>query len=418
MRYVMSRYQNLMFQEAFGNYETLLRKVTYNPAMGNYLDMVNNDRAPAQPATSTRVPNENYAREIMQLFSIDLDELNADGTPLLDAQGKPIPTYGQAEIAEFAKVFTGYTYANAAGTPPTGKTGTRYYAAPMVPYPDDQHHRAMIRSPRRCSTALRFPPDQTAQQDIDAAVRNVFMHPNTAGVRQQAADPASRDRQSVAGLRRARRCGLQQQRRGRAWRHGGGGQGDPARPRSPRRRQDGIGLRHAARAGADGHGHDPRAQRRHRRQPPRKQPPATSGSVRTTRPRCSTTSCRTPKVPGTSILGPEFGIHTTVSAVGRANLSTSWCTAATTADTTIPKRAAPSSSSRRSRRSPINPAAMVSLINQHLAGGQFPAALEPTIVTAVSAITMSATPTAAERTNRARMAVYLMASSYDFQVQR
>ncbi len=78
--YVMSRYQNIMFQNAFGNYETLLRKVTYSPAMGNYLDMVNNDR----PA-GTRVPNENYAREIMQLFSINLVELNADGTPILDA---------------------------------------------------------------------------------------------------------------------------------------------------------------------------------------------------------------------------------------------------------------------------------------------------------------------------------------------
>src|SRR4029453_12546138 len=78
--HVMSRYQNIMFEEAFGNYHTLLAKVSVNPAMGNYLDAVNNDR----PA-GARVPNENYAREIMQLFSIGLVELNPDGTPLLDA---------------------------------------------------------------------------------------------------------------------------------------------------------------------------------------------------------------------------------------------------------------------------------------------------------------------------------------------
>jgi uncharacterized protein (DUF1800 family) len=63
--YVMSRYQNIMFQEAFGNYQTLLQKITLSPAMGNYLDMVNNDRA-----SGARVANENYAREIMQLFSV------------------------------------------------------------------------------------------------------------------------------------------------------------------------------------------------------------------------------------------------------------------------------------------------------------------------------------------------------------
>ena len=73
--YVMSRYQNIMFQEAFGNYQTLLQKITLSPAMGNYLDMVNNDRA-----SGARVANENYAREIMQLFSVGLEELNDDGS--------------------------------------------------------------------------------------------------------------------------------------------------------------------------------------------------------------------------------------------------------------------------------------------------------------------------------------------------
>jgi len=123
-------------------------------------------------------------------------------------------------------------------------------------------------------------------------------------------------------------------------------------------------------------------------------------------------------VPGTSILGPEFGIHTTVTAVGRANLVFTLVYGGFAPDTTIPN-----ATGTRLFLAPFeaiadNPAAMVSLVNQYLAGGQFPASLEPTIVTAVTAVPISATPTAAERTNRARMAVYLMASSYDYQVQR
>ena len=124
------------------------------------------------------------------------------------------------------------------------------------------------------------------------------------------------------------------------------------------------------------------------------------------------------KVPGTSILGPEFGIHTTVTAVGRANLIYALVYGGYAPDATIPTATGTRLFLQQFEPLADNPAAMVSLVNQVLAGGQFPTSLEPTIVTAVSAITISATPTAAERTARARMAVYLMASSYDYQVQR
>ena len=125
------------------------------------------------------------------------------------------------------------------------------------------------------------------------------------------------------------------------------------------------------------------------------------------------------KVPGTAILGPEFGIHTTVTAVGRANL----VFALVANGGYAPDAAIPMATGTRVFLAPFEavadtPAAMVTLVNQTLAGGQFPAALEPTIVTAVNAISISTPPTAAERTARARMAVYLMASSYDYQVQR
>ncbi len=86
-------------RNAFGNFRQVLFDITLNPGMGNYLNMAGNSRA---------APNENYARELMQLFSIGTDLLNQDGTPVLDTNGNRVPTYGQAEITNFARVFTGW----------------------------------------------------------------------------------------------------------------------------------------------------------------------------------------------------------------------------------------------------------------------------------------------------------------------
>jgi hypothetical protein len=123
-------------------------------------------------------------------------------------------------------------------------------------------------------------------------------------------------------------------------------------------------------------------------------------------------------IPGTSVLGPEFAIHTTNSAVGRANLIYTLVYAGYPADATIVDSSGTRLFIAQFEPLAATPAAMVSEINKVLAGGLFPAALEATIVTAVNAVPISTTPTAQQRTDRARMAVYLMASSYDFQVQR
>src|SRR5438132_14381688 len=94
--------KNIVFDHTFGNFRQLLYAITLNPAMGTYLNM----------ATSTRTnPNENYAREIMQLFTIGLFQLNPDGTVVLDSNGYPIPTYDQSVVTNMAKVFTGCTFA-------------------------------------------------------------------------------------------------------------------------------------------------------------------------------------------------------------------------------------------------------------------------------------------------------------------
>jgi hypothetical protein len=111
--YGMAAYQQIFLDNAFGNYETLMTRVSLSSVMGDYLNMVNNDK----PVPGTN-PNENYARELLQLFSIGLWELNMDGTLLLDASGHPIPAYDQSTVEGFAHVFTGWTYPVLAGQLP------------------------------------------------------------------------------------------------------------------------------------------------------------------------------------------------------------------------------------------------------------------------------------------------------------
>src|SRR5580700_1867961 len=104
--YGLAAFQNILLNDALGNYRTLLQDVTLSPTMGHYLDMANSDET--NPQTGT-VPNQNYAREVLQLFSISLVALNPDGTQQLDATGAPIPTFDGATIEGFASVFTGWT---------------------------------------------------------------------------------------------------------------------------------------------------------------------------------------------------------------------------------------------------------------------------------------------------------------------
>ena len=120
----MTIYLQSLDRHAFGNYRTLLNEITLNPSMGEYLDM----------RLSTRTnPNENWAREVLQLFSIGVHELNLDGTPKLDAQGMPIPSYSQTTVNEFTKVFTGWNLA-----PPIA-AGINNWRDPMIPRTGTQH---------------------------------------------------------------------------------------------------------------------------------------------------------------------------------------------------------------------------------------------------------------------------------------
>ncbi|MFL6215408.1 MAG: DUF1800 family protein [Blastocatellia bacterium] len=158
----------LLSRNAFGNYRTLLRELTLDASMGKYLDMVNS----ARPGISGGA-NENYPREVMQLFSIGLWKLNPDGSQQLDAQGNPIPTYTQTDVKQMALALTGWTYGNSTGTPPANQNWN-YYPGPMLPILS-YHDRT-----QKTVLGQTLPANQTNVQDLDGAIDILFNHPNIA----------------------------------------------------------------------------------------------------------------------------------------------------------------------------------------------------------------------------------------------
>ena len=167
--YSTTSYYDLLVENAFGNYRDLIEKVTLHPAMGVYLSMLSNEKP--DPVNNIR-PDENYARELMQLFSIGLIELNQDGTPKLDAQNQQIPTYDQEIIQGFAHVYTGWTYAfsNRFRNPQRNLLSD---VVPMVLWPE--YHDT---GPKTVLNGVTIPAGQTGDQDLAAALDNIFDHEN------------------------------------------------------------------------------------------------------------------------------------------------------------------------------------------------------------------------------------------------
>jgi len=166
---MMTPYLRLLHRLAFDNYLTLMKEMTLNPTMGRYLNMVNNVKA--NPARGIS-PNENYAREIMQLFTIGTVRLHPDGTPVLDADGLPIPTYNQKTIENLARVFTGWTYPPAPGRAPAA-TNPAYYEGRMVATESNHDTGA-----KELLDGYVIPAGQSAEKDLDDALRHLFHHPN------------------------------------------------------------------------------------------------------------------------------------------------------------------------------------------------------------------------------------------------
>lgn len=165
--YALSNYYDTLLTHAFGNYRDLLHAVTLHPSMGVYLSHINNARA--NPTENT-FPDENYAREVMQLFSIGLFELNADGSEKTDAQGKPVPTYDNDDIREFAKIFTGLSYGGEVAF-----FGNRqpWFRDPMQMF--EFFHET---GAKQLLNGLQVPAGQSGMEDIEDAIDNLFNHPN------------------------------------------------------------------------------------------------------------------------------------------------------------------------------------------------------------------------------------------------
>jgi uncharacterized protein (DUF1800 family) len=170
-QYAPADFYDTLVVNAFGDFRTLLHEVTLHPAMGRYLGTLQNEKA--DPTRNTE-PDENYAREVMQLFSIGLTELNVDGTPRLDANGQAMVTYGDPEITDFARVFTGWNFSNAprwnSGNGLAGITG---YINPMRP--NEAYHDTGSKLLLRATTVAS---GRTASADLDTAVDNLANHPN------------------------------------------------------------------------------------------------------------------------------------------------------------------------------------------------------------------------------------------------
>ena len=170
----VSDFYDLFVEHAFGNYEDLLMEATMHPTMGRYLSAIGNQ--PPAPEIN-RYPDENYARELMQLFTIGIWELEQDGTRKTDSEGAFIPTYSNAEITNLARVMTGFWY----GDNLWGQGGFQDFdfAVPMELHPEfhDFESKTLLGG---FTIPKRTPSEANALLDVQDAVRSLFEHPNCA----------------------------------------------------------------------------------------------------------------------------------------------------------------------------------------------------------------------------------------------
>ncbi|MCE2863618.1 MAG: DUF1800 family protein [Opitutaceae bacterium] len=169
----LANYYDILVRGAFGNARQLLEEITLSPVMGIYLSSLRNAKATFDASgRQLTAPDENYAREIMQLFSVGLMELQPDGLPRLNEVGAPIPTYDNRTISEMAKVFTGLGFYSAAPAP-NFRGEPANYLRPMMFYPafHEEGEKTII-------TGRKLPARQTPPQNLKDTLDTLFNHPN------------------------------------------------------------------------------------------------------------------------------------------------------------------------------------------------------------------------------------------------
>ncbi len=418
----MIAYHQQLSKNAFGNWRQLMQDVTVNPGMGNYLDMIRSTK---------NSPNENYPREVLQLFNIGLFMLNPDGTLQLDGQGNPIPTYDQNTVNNFTKVFTGWrdcrtTDFNAAC--PNNTVGAPNYkdqmslatanhdltAKTLLTYPGST--TTSIAACAGCTTAAQIGP--YANNSLNQALDNIYNHPNVAPFVSKlliqhlvTSDPSPAYVGRVSAVFNANRSNQKQlQEVVRAILLDPEARGDlKTDPRYGKLREPVQLFTNVMRnfnvSSVNGLGQS-------------------DGNLNRFIVSLGQDAFRSPTVfnyyspdyivPGTTLLAPEFNIYTTGTSIGRANLFNTFAfgqvnvslpdspngTKANYADLSAIAAADTTSSQ------------LLDHLNVRMMHGAMSPQMKSTIQTAVNAVTSS------NLLLRAQTAVYLIATSSQFQVQR
>lgn len=163
----VGNYYDMLGRNAFGNFRTLIEDVTLSPLMGDYLNLLASKKA--DPTRGIN-PNENYPRELLQLFTVGVHVLHPDGTLKLDVNGQPIETYNQDVVMGFARALTGWCY----NQPGTSELPAINYMDPMTPVPTWHETGTKL-----LLNGQTLAAGGTAQSDLKAALDNAFNHPNT-----------------------------------------------------------------------------------------------------------------------------------------------------------------------------------------------------------------------------------------------
>jgi len=389
-------YLQTLDRDAFGNFRQLLYDITLNPAMGNYLDMANNKKAD---------PNENYACEILQLFSIGLNRLNPDGSPVRDAQGQTVPTYDQTIVTAFARVFTGWTFAA------DQTKGITNYIDPMRVANAANHDTGQ----KTVLRGITLPANQTAAEDLNGGLDNIFHDPNVGPfIGRQLIQHLVTSNPSPAYIRRITRVFNN---------NGSGVRGDlqavtkailldpearDSASQSGRLMHPALLITSLLRAfnarSADGAGQsdgylDPQS--------------VSMGMDVFSPPSVFSYFSPFGGVPGTSLRGPEFGLLNTSTSLRRANFVNRLVFSRIPSNANYPFN--PSGTSLDfSAVQPLagNPQALVDALNTLMMSGRMSSGMRTAVVTAVQAV-VSSNPL-----KRVRTAVYLVATSSQNQVER
>jgi uncharacterized protein (DUF1800 family) len=399
-----TNYIQALNNDALGNYYNVMKDVTLTAAMGHWLDMVNNDK----PGNGQHA-NENYARELMQLFTLGLNQLNPDGTAILDGTGNPIPTYTQDDVMALGRSLTGWTYPTQPGQT-LQKHNPEYYGGPMVAFESNHDGGA------KTLLGQSVTAGQSTGQELDSVLTIIFNHPNLPPfVSKQLIEKLVTSNPSPAYVRRAAQAFAS----GKFNSYGTGKRGDmqatmaavlldpearrgdsptTADPNDGKLREPIIMMVSIARAfhaTTDGSGFQSRGAGM-------AQDIFNAGSVFNFFP---------PNfpIPQTALNGPEFAIFNTSTSLARVNFINSAVYGGF-------------NSTAKLDFSPVitagTPDQMVAWLNTLFLHGTMSDSVKQSILTAISAITVASPPSNGDLTNQAKAAIYLVTSSSQYQVQR